>query len=174
MNQVVARWEKLDEKTLRARHRRACLNQVVIALVATSLFCLFISVLIGVPQSFLGQWWMKPPRYPGALEIKFAEGEVCLMRSPGVYCYEWYYRTNDSVEEVIAYYEDLGWRFHPGITFEWKRGRRFGLNWVAEDCVRVLSNLSCYQIIVHPSPDGDTEVYILERGAMGEIRESDR
>jgi hypothetical protein len=45
---------------------------------------------------------------------------------------------------------------------------------VAEDCVRILSNVSCYQIIAHPSADGDTEIYILERGAMGEIRESDR
>jgi hypothetical protein len=96
------------------------------------------------------------------------------MPSPGVYCNEWYYRTNSSVENVISHYENLEWTFHPKITFEWRRGRRFGVNWVAEDCVRILSNLSCYQIIAHPSADGDTEIYILERGAMGEIRESDR
>ncbi len=171
MSKVVSRWKVPDEATMRARHRRACLNQVILALAATSLFCGFISVLLGVPQSFAGQWWMKPPRYPGAVEVKFAEGEVCHMPAPGVYCYEWYYRTDDPVEEVIAYYEDLEWRFHPRITFDWRRGRRFGLNWVAESCVRILSNVSCYQIIAHPSLDGDTEIYILERGAMGEIEE---
>jgi hypothetical protein len=174
MSEVFGKWRRPDEATLRARRRRSCLRQVVLAVAAASVFCLFISVLIGVPQSFAGQWWMKPPRYPGAVEVTFAVGEVCQMSSPGVYCYEWYYRTDDSVEEVIAYYEDLEWRFHPQITFEWKRGRRFGLNWVAESCIRILSNISCYQIIVHPSPDGDTEVYILERGAMGEIRKSDQ
>jgi len=94
------------------------------------------------------------------------EGEVCLMTSPGVYCYEWYYRTNDSVEEVVDYYENLAWRFHKPVKFEWRRGRRFAsLNWVAEDNVRIFSNICGYQIIVHPSSDGDTEVYILERGA---------
>lgn len=174
MSEILGRRGMPDEATLRARQRLGCLRQVALAAVAAAFFCLFISVLIGVPQSFLGQWWMKPPRYPGAVEVKFAEGEVCQMLSPGIYCYEWYYRTGDSVEEAIAHYENLEWRFHSPIKFEWRRGRRFGLNWVAEDCIRIMSNLSCYQVIVHPSPDGDTEVYILERGAMGEIRESDR
>jgi len=170
MSELMNQWGRLDEATLRARRRRACLTQVILAFAVVAGFCLFISILVGVPQSFLGQWWMRPPRYPGAAEVKFAEGEVCLMPAPGVYCYEWYYRTDDAVEEVVAYYEDLEWPLHSRITFEWKRGRRFGLNWVAEDCVRIVSNISCYQIIVRPSPDGDTEVYILERGAMGEIR----
>jgi hypothetical protein len=174
LSETIRQWKMPDEATIRARQRRACLNQMILVSAAASLFCCFISVLLGVPQSFLGQWWMKPPRYPGAVEVKFTEGEVCQMPSPGIYCYEWYYRTGDSVEEVIAYYEDMEWAFHPRITFEWKRGRRFGLNWVAESCVRIMSNISCYQIIVHPSPDGDTEVYILERGAMGEIRKSDQ
>lgn len=169
MSEVFKRWKKPDESTMRARSRRACLNRIVLAFAIMAGFCLFISILIGVPQSFIGQWWMKPPRYPGAVEVKSAEGEVCLMPAPGVYCYEWYYRTNDSVEEVIAYYQDLKRWFHPKIVFEWKRGRRFGLNWVAESCVQFVSNVSCYQIIVHPSPDGDTEVYILENGAMGKI-----
>lgn len=169
MSETFKKWKMPDEATMRARRRRACLNQVIIALAATSLFCCFISVLLGVLQSFLGQWWMKPPQYPGAILVKYAEGEVCHMPAPGVYCYESFYRTADSVEGVIAYYEDLEWPLHHKTTFEWKRGRRFGLNWVAEDCVSILSNISCYQIIVHPSPDGDTEVYILERGAMGKI-----
>ena len=38
---------------------------------------------------------------------------------------------------------------------------------MAESCIYIVSNISCYQIIVHPSGEGDTEVYILERGAMG-------
>jgi hypothetical protein len=162
-------WKMPDEATIRARRRRAFLNQAIIALAAVSLFCCFISVLLGVVQSFLGQWWMKPPQYPGAILVKHAEGEVCQMPAPGVYCYESFYRTDDSVEGVIAYYEGLEWPLHRKITFEMKRGRRFGLNWVAEDCVRILSNVCCYQIIVHPSPDGHTEIYILERGAMGKI-----
>lgn len=174
MSESSKRWELPDEVTIRGRKRRDCLRQVALGLGGVCFFCCFISILIGVPQSFVGQWWMKPPRYPGDVEVRFAEGEVCQMLSPGVYCYEWYYRTDDSVEEVIAYYEDLEWRFHPQIRFEWKRGRRFGLNWVADSCIRIFSNLSCYQIIVYPSPDGDTEVYILERGAMGDIRENDR
>jgi hypothetical protein len=103
------------------------------------------------------------------------EGEVCQMTSPGVYCYEWYYRTNDSIEEVVDYYEGLEWRFHRPIEFEWRRGRRFaGSNWVAEDNVRIFSNICGYQIIVHTSPDGGTEVYTLERGAMGDYRESEK
>jgi len=169
MSEVFKRWKMPDESTIRARSRRAWLNRIVLGLAIVAGFCLFISVLIGVPQSFVGELWMKPPRYPGAVEVKFAEGEVCLMPAPGVYCYEWYYRTDDSVEEVIAYYQDLKWWFHPEIKFEWKRGRRFGLNWVAGSCTRVVSNVSCYQVIVHPAPEGDTEVYILENGAMGKV-----
>ena len=80
----------------------------------------------------------------------------------------------DSVEDIVTYYESLNWRFHAPIRFEWKRGRRFGLNWVAEDNVRVFSNICGYQIIVRPSPDGDSEVYILERGAMGDYRPSEK
>jgi len=181
MNEVTSQSRTLDEATIRARRRRACLNQVVIAFAVTSCFCLFISTLFGVPQSYLGQWWMKPPRYPNAVPFTYEEGwmlhagEVCQMGSPGVYCYEWYYRTDDTVEEVVAYYEDLEWRFHSSIKFEWRHGRRFGApNWVAEDNVMIFSNVCGYQIIVHPSPDGDTEVYILERGAMGDYRPSDR
>lgn len=169
MSEVFERWKMPDESTIRAHRRRAWLNRIVLGFAIVAGFCLFISVLIGVPQSFVGELWMKPPRYPGAVEVKFAEGEVCLMPAPGVYCYEWYYRTDDSVEEVIAYYQDLKWWFHPEIKFEWKRGRRFGLNWVAGSCTRVVSNVSCYQVIVHPAPEGDTEVYILENGAMGKI-----
>jgi hypothetical protein len=181
MSEAVKQWEMPDEAKIRARHRRACLNQVVLAFVGVAFFCLFISALFGVPQSFLGQWWMKPPRYPNALEFfheegwMLHEGEVCQMTSPGVYCYEWYYRTDDSIEDIIAYYENLEWRFHPQIKFEWRRGRRFAQrNWVAEANVRILSNICGYQIIVHPSPDGDTEIYILERGAMGDYRASER
>jgi hypothetical protein len=177
----IGQWGVIDEKTLRGRRRRACLNQVVIAFAAVSCFCLFISGLFGVPQSFLGQGWMKPPRYPDAVSFEHKEGwmlhegEVCLMTSPGVYCYEWYYRTNDSIEEVVDYYENLAWRFHKPVKFEWRRGRRFAsLNWVAEDNVRIFSNICGYQIIVHPSSDGDTEVYILERGAMGDYRTSEK
>lgn len=180
MNEASSRLEMPDERTIRSRHIRGCLNQVVIAGVVASSFCLFISGLFGVPQSFVGQWWMKPPRYPGAVRHEYEEGwmlhegELCQMGSPGVYCYEWYYRTNDSVEDIVAYYENLTWRFHAPITFEWRRGRRFGPNWVAEDNVRVFSNICGYQIIVRPSPDGDSEVYILERGAMGDYRPSEK
>ena len=180
MNEASKRWEKPDERTRRIRRIRGCLNQVIIVGVVATSFCLFISGLFGVPQSFVGQWWMKPPRYPGAVRYEYEEGwmlhegEVCQMGSPGVYCYEWYYRTNDSVEDIVAYYENLTWRFHAPIKFEWRRGRRFGPNWVAEDNVRVFSNICGYQIIVRPSPDGDSEVYILERGAMGDYRPSEK
>jgi hypothetical protein len=170
MGEVASQWKADDEAALRARKRRGLVNRVILSFAVAAGFCLFISVLIGAPQSFLGQWWMKPPRYPNAVQVEFAEGEVCLTPAPGVYCYEWYYRTDDSVEDVIAYYEGLEWRFHPQITFEWRRGRRFGLSWVAEANIRVLSNVCGYQIIVHPSSDGDTEIYVLERGAMGSFR----
>jgi hypothetical protein len=122
MSENVGKWRALDEKTIRARRRRAFLNRVVIAVAVVSCFCLFISGLFGVPQSFLGQWWMKPPRYPNTVRFMYEEGwmlhegEVCQMGSPGVYCYEWYYRTNDSIEEVVAYYEGLEWRFHSPIA----------------------------------------------------------
>lgn len=159
---------------MRAHRRRNLILALVGLATAALLFCGFISVLVGVPQSFVGQWWMKPPRYPGAVQVDFREGEVCLMQSPGVYCYEWFYRTPDSEGQVIDYYRRLEWPLHPRISFEWRKGRRFTLAWVAESCIPILSNVSCYQIIVHPSGEGDTEVYILERGAMGEIWAGDR
>jgi hypothetical protein len=181
MSEIIRKWKSLDESTIQARDRRTCLTRVLLACLVFSFFCLFITSLFGVPQSFVGQWWMKPPRYPNAVEHIYEEGwmlregEVCQMGSPGVYCYEWYYRTNDSIEEVIDYYETLDWRLHEPIEFEWRRGRRFaGENWVAESNVHIFSNICGYQIIVHPSPDGDTEVYILERGAMGDYRESEK
>ena len=180
MSQVFKRWKKPDDATLRGRRRRALVTQVIVGVLSVACFCLFITGLFGVPQSFLGQWWMKPPRYPNAVPFSYEEGwmlhegEVCQMTSPGVYCYEWYYRTNDSIEDVIAYYEQVKWPLHSEIEFEWRRGRRFGLNWVAESNVRIFSNVSGYQIIVRPSPDGDTEIYILERGAVGDYRASDR
>jgi hypothetical protein len=181
MSEVDNQWKMPDEKVMRARRIRGLLSRVIIACVVPGCFCLFVSGLFGVPQSFVGQWWMKPPRYPRAVSYEHEEGwmqregEVCQMGLPGVYCYEWYYRTDDSMEEVIAYYEDLEWRFHRPVQFKWRRGRRFaGENWVAEDNVRIFSNICGYQIIVHPSPDEDTEIYILERGAMGDYRSSDK
>ena len=87
MSEMFEKWQEPDEATLRGRHRRACLNQVTLAFVAFSCFCLFISSLFGVPQSFLGQWWMKPPRYPNAVQFTYEEGwmlhegEVCQMTS---------------------------------------------------------------------------------------------
>lgn len=168
-------WREIDEAAARARRRRVWLSRVVVGLASPACFCLFISSLFGVPQSFVGQWWMKPPRYPAAVEVDYAEGEICQMLSPGTYCYEWYYHTNDSVEEVIAYFQGYEWRFHREIDFERGRGRRFGgSNLVAEDDVRIFSNICGYQIVVHPSSEGDTEIYILERGAMGQYRESER
>ena len=161
--------ERPDEASMRGRRRRATILAVVGFFLVASVFCLFISVMLGVPQSFLGQWWMKPPRYPGAVQTDFREGEVCLMQSPGVYCYEWFYRTPDTEGQVIDYYKHREWPLHLPFTFEWRRGRRFDTAWVAESCIYVISNASCYQIIVHPSGEGDTEVYILERGAMGDI-----
>lgn len=180
MSEVFGRWKKPDDATLRGRQRRALVKQAIVGVLSVACFCLFVTGLFGVPQSFLGQWWMKPPRYPNAVPFSYDEGwmlhegEVCQMTSPGVYCYEWYYRTDDSIEDIIAYYGQVKWPLHSQIKFEWRRGRRFGLNWVAESNVRIFSNISGYQIIARPSPDGDTEIYILERGAVGDYRASDR
>lgn len=166
--------ERPDEASMRSRRRRRTIALVVgLCLLASSLCC-FITILLGVPQSFIGQWWMKPPRYPGAAEVDFREGEVCLMPAPGLYCYEWFYRTADTEGQVIDYYQHLEWPLHAPLTFEWRKGRRFSQAWVAESCIYIVSNISCYQIIVHPSGEGDTEVYILERGAMGDIRPGDK
>jgi len=174
-HEIVRNLGQYDEASIRRRRLFLLLRQLVIILVAFSCFCLFISGLFGVPQSFVGEWWMKPPRYPNALPYEYKEGwmrregEVCLMTSPAVYCYEYYYRTADTIEQVVEYYESVEWPFHAPIEFEWRRGRRFGSkNWVAEDNIWVFSNIIGYQIIVHPSPDGDTEIYILERGGMGD------
>lgn len=156
-----------EEKAARARQVRALARNVALATLIIVCLCTSISALFGVPQSFVGQWWMKPPRYPNAVLFTYDEGAICHMPLPAVYCYEWYYRTDDPVEKVIEYYEDLNWPLHAPIRFEWRRGARFGMSWVAEDNVRILSNVCGYQIIVHPSPEGNTEIYILERGAMG-------
>ncbi|NBD36691.1 MAG: hypothetical protein GVY30_11940 [Chloroflexi bacterium] len=168
--------EKPDEETLKKRRRRARVKQIItIALVAFGI-CFFVSFLLGVPQSYAGEWWMKPPRYPNAELNDFRDGQVCQMHQPGVYCYEWFYRTEDSIEDVKSYYETYAWRFHDSITFEWRKGRRFTKAWVAEDCIMLTSNLSCYQMIVHPAPGEEdvTELYILERGAVGDFRESEK
>jgi hypothetical protein len=168
--------EKPDEETLKKRRRRARVKQIVTGALVVFGVCFFVSFLLGVPQSYAGEWWMKPPRYPDAELERFRDGEVCLMHQPGVYCYEWFYRTEDSIEEVKSYYESLSWRFHAPIAFEWRKGRRFTRAWVAEDCIMLTSNLSCYQIIVHPAPGQEdvTELYILERGAVGDFRESEK
>ncbi|MCX7683147.1 MAG: hypothetical protein N2508_14470 [Anaerolineae bacterium] len=156
-----------NEKTIRIRQARALARNVALVTLTILCFCTFITALFGVPQSFIGQWWIKPPRYPNAVLYAYEEGTICHMPLPATYCYEWYYRTSDSAEKVIAYYENLHRPLHAPIRFEWRRGARFGISWVAEDNVRILSTVCGYQIIVHPSPDGDTEIYILERGAMG-------
>ena len=159
--------ERIDDAVLQVRRRRATVKRVVSILLGVSLFCCFISGLLGVPQSFLGQWWMKPPRYPRAELVDYREGEVCQPGSPGVYCYEWYYQTSDSVEDVLAYYENVKWPLHAPITFEWRLGRRFKDNWVAEQILPLVGNVSAYQIIVLPSLEvaDQTLVYILEQGA---------
>ncbi len=161
------RAEKIDDTLLRTRRRRAAVKRILWIVLAASLFCCFISGLLGVPQSFLGQWWMKPPRYPQAELVDYREGEVCQPGSPGVYCYEWYYQTTDSVEDVVAYYENVKWPLHPSFTFEWRRGRRFKESWVAERILSLVGNVSAYQIIVLPSlgAEDQTLIYILEQGA---------
>ncbi len=159
-------WQIPDEATLRRNLRWERVNRLAWLLLGVVFFCLLISCILGVPQSFLAEWWVRPPRYPGASLVEYRKGEVCQMPAPAVYCYEWFYRTEDSVEEVKAYFEGLGRGFRPAVRFEWKRGQRFGPNWVAEACRFVLSAQSCFQIIVHPV-DGETEVYILEYGRMG-------
>ncbi|MCD4738760.1 MAG: hypothetical protein K8R89_05820 [Anaerolineae bacterium] len=158
---------EIDDVVLRTRRRRAAVKRILLILLGASLFCCFISSLLGVPQSFLGQWWMKPPRYPEAELVDYREGEVCQLGSPGVYCYEWYYQTTDSLGEVRAYYENVKWPLHAPITFEWRRGRRFKENWVAEQILPLIGNVSAYQIIVLPSfeVEDQTLIYILERGA---------
>jgi hypothetical protein len=163
-----------DEGTRRARRRRGTILLAAGLLLFLCAFCLFISILLGVTQSYLGQWWMKPPRYPGAVQVDYKEGEVCMMPVPGAYCYEWFYRTPDTEEQVLDYYTQREWPLHNRFVFEWRKGRRFTTAWVAESCVYILSNISCYQIIVHPSGEGDTEVYILERGAMGDFKAGER
>lgn len=156
------------------RRWQNCLSRAaLLALLFGALGCL-VAVMLGVPQSFLGQWWMKPPRYPNATLARYAEGEVCLMPAPAVYCYEWFYRTPDSEGRVLEYYSKVNWPLHAAIAFEWRKGRRFDQAWVAERCLHVISTVSCYQIIVHPSGEGDTEIYILERGAMGDIPQGER
>jgi hypothetical protein len=159
--------EMPDEASRQARRRRNTIIGVLGLFLIASAFCLFIGILLGVPQSYIGQWWMKPPRYPGAVQVDFREGQVCTMNRPGAYCYEWFYRTPDTEGQVIDYYQRLEWFAHAPFAFEWRKGRRFDTAWVAESCIYIASNVSCYQIIVHPSGEGDTEVYVLERGAMG-------
>ncbi len=164
--QVSTIWQLPDETAMRRNLRRDRLMRLAWFLLGAFLFCLLISCMLGVPQSFIGEWWVKPPRYPDAILVQYKEGEVCHMPAPAVYCYEWFYRTDDPVDEVKAYFEGLDRGFRPAVRFEWKQGRRFGYNWVAEDCRGVLSTRSCFQIIVHPVGQ-ETEVYILEYGQMG-------
>lgn len=172
MSEKPGRWGDIDEAMLKARRRRHTIRQIVTGLSILGIICCFISTLLGVTQGILGQWWIKPPRYPNAVETRYEEGQVCRMYALGVYCYEWFYETEDSVETVIDYYENLDWRFHDPMVFEWRRGRRFNLAWVTEDCVTVLGDRFCYQIIVRPAPGEEnlTQIYILERSQVGDIQ----
>lgn len=155
-----------DETTRRFRKLRNTLAWLSPFLVFLLLLCLVVSLLLGGPQSFIGQWWMRPPRYPDAQEFDYRAGEICSMPAPAVYCYEWWYRTPDAPEKVKAYYEGLEWWGHPRISFEWKRSHRYGLAWTADSCISVVSAVSCYQIVLLPQEAGTT-VYILEAGSMG-------
>jgi|GEM_PF-1038194 len=155
-----------DETTRRFRkwvNTLAWLSPFLVALLG---LCLVVSLLLGGPQSFIGQRWMKPPRYPGAQELDYRVGEICSMPAPAVYCYEWWYRTPDSLEQVRAYYEGLEWWGHPKMAFERKRTHRYTSAWAADSCISLLSARSCYQIVLLPEETGTT-IYILEAGSMG-------
>ncbi len=155
-----------DERTRFFRKWRNTLAWLSPFLVAMLLLCLVLSLLLGGLQSFIGERWMRPPRYPDAQKVDYRRGEVCSMPAPAVYCFEWWYRTPDSPEKVKAYYENLEWWGHPKISFEWKRSRRYGSAWTADSCTSIIGAVSCYQIVLLPQEDGTT-VYILEAGSMG-------
>ncbi|MGB9722619.1 MAG: hypothetical protein ACP5OO_05410 [Chloroflexia bacterium] len=155
-----------DEKTRFFRKWRNTLAWLSPFFVALLILCLLVSLLLGGPQSFLGQWWMRPPRYPEAQELDYRVGEICSMPAPAVYCYEWWYRTPDSLEQVRSYYENLEWWGHAKISFVWKRSHRYGPAWTADSCTAIISTVSCYQITLLPE-DAGTTLYILEAGAMG-------
>ncbi len=165
---LIEEWGRFDERELEAR-RRANRNRTIASiLLAAVTFCGAISAMLGVPQSYLAQMLVTLPKYPGAQLLSFRNGLDCPP-TMGVYCYKSTYRTADSPEQVIAYYERMNrLAILPAPRFVAERDRRyFGNYQIANLCGGFLGHRSCTEITVVARPEG-TEVNYLEIGYPGD------
>ncbi len=159
-------WGHFDERESEQRKAAHRTRMVMPTILAVIFFCSLISLILGVPQSFAAQAMVTLPAYPGAQRISFRNGLDCA-KTLDVYCHNCIYRTPDSPQQVIAYYEGLGRPdFLPPIQFVQEHGRDFDyLN--ANVCATFLGHRSCTEIAVFTS-DGGTEIYHFEIGYPGE------
>ncbi len=160
-------WGLLDEREM-AQRRRANRNRTIgLTILGTLLFCGFISVLLGTPQSYVAQALVTLPKYPGAQPADCRNGLDCPV-TLDVYCYNSTYRTSDSAQQVMAYYEGLRRPgFMPSAKFVAENGRRFfGDYQNASVCAEFLGHHSCTEIAVLVK-GGWTEINYLEIGQPG-------
>jgi len=147
------------EANLRRARRRSCLTLLAIALAGAC----FLSLLLGVAQSYVGEWLASPPVYPGAVQTLYRWNGLCTP-TLAVYCVEREFETPDPPDKVVAYYESLrNIRFWAPPQFQAENANPFGQQQSARYCRYVIGYKSCVQISVHPLNSG-TELYLQELG----------
>jgi len=153
------------EANLRRARRRSCLTLLGAVVIGICLFTL----LLGVAQSYIGEWLASPPAYPGAQVTLKAYSRVCLP-TLAVYCTETSYQTPDGPDQVIAYYtnyRDL--RFWTPMQFQAEHANPYGDQASTRYCRHVIGYKSCVQISVHPAEGGGSEIYVQEFGGSQNV-----
>jgi len=123
----------------------------------------FLCFLLGIAQSYIGQWWASPPAYPHAVLTERVFGRACTP-TLAVYCVESSYRAPDPPDRVVAYYQSLrSLRFWTPMQFATEHASPYGDQQSARYCRYVIGYKSCVQISIH-ALNGGSEIYILELG----------
>jgi hypothetical protein len=158
-------WGEYDQVAAETNLRRARRTAWLTALSAVLALACFISTLLGVTQSYVGQWWAAPPAYPGATLTSRSYGETCpaaFVQTLAAYCVESFYETGSTSEWVVTYYEDLReLRFPSGLVFKTENAYPFGEQRSARTCRTILGYRSCAQVTVQGQ---GAALYILEIG----------
>ncbi len=167
--EVFDNWGRFDERELEQRRRANRNRTILMTALGVVFFCGFISVMLGTSQSYLVEALVALPKYPGAQRVEFHSGEDCSV-TLDVYCYRSVYRTPDSSQKVIAYYEGLPrLGFLPPVKFVTEHNRRFAGDYIgAEVCAQFLGHSSCTEIALFPQGT-ETEIHYLEIGYPGNV-----
>ncbi len=99
---VLENWGRFDERELESRRRANRNRMIAFIVLGIVFFCVAVSVMLGVLQSYIAQAIVTLPKYPGAELVLFRNGLDCAA-TMGVYCYNSTYRTPDSPQQVVSY-----------------------------------------------------------------------